>query len=164
MADYDLRALVQLLPPARALKKELDIIAHQATSDPEAVPTGIGEMAIRNLGGLIDRTAKITEDDYAASLKPEIPDEVGDAEKVSFAKLALAQLIAYIEGQAGIAASSDSERSCDFKLNMNGVKIGGDFERDLDKLGDVFSKAFGGGDDLGKQIRDRIKDSLGKRD
>jgi hypothetical protein len=163
MKDYDLRALVQLLPPARALKKELDIVAQQSMADPEAVPSGIGEMAIRNLGGLIDRTATITEDDYAASLKPEIPDGVGDTEKVSFAKLALAQLIAYIEGQAGIAASSDSERSGDFNFNMNGVKIAGNSDGSLDKIGDVLSKVIGEGSELGEQVRNKINEALGKQ-
>jgi hypothetical protein len=169
MADYDLRALRKLLAPARALKKDLEELSTQSTDHaiagfPNAIAAGIGEMAIQNLGGLIDRAAALTEDDYISSLKPVIPDEAGDIEKIMFAKLALTQVVAYIEGEMGTPAQEETVR----EPGGNKVSIGGNLNLSdgkaklgLDELGDMLSKIVGGGE-LGEQIREKIKESLDK--
>ena len=95
-SDDTLRALIRLLPPAKALKEDLEKSIHL-----ELYP-GMGDMAIRSFQGLQESVARITSDPYVASLSLNIASGAGDKEKVSVALLAAGQLAAYLEGQTGL--------------------------------------------------------------
>jgi hypothetical protein len=94
--DDALRALIRLIPPARALKEDLErsIILE--------IYSGTGDLAIHSFNGLQASAAAITNDPYLATLALTAPEESGDKEKVSLALLAAGQLAAYLEGQTGL--------------------------------------------------------------
>jgi hypothetical protein len=93
----DLRALIRLIPPARALHEELDRSIHLETFD------GTGDLAVRSFQGLQQSVIAITEDPYVAALEIRAGEETPDKQLVSQVILAASQLIAYLEGQAGVA-------------------------------------------------------------
>ena len=96
--DDTLRALIRLIPPARALKEDLERSIHLE------IYAGTGDLAIKSLNGLLASAAAITNDPYLATLTLTAPEQAGDKEKVSLALLAAGQLAAYLEGQTGLVS------------------------------------------------------------
>lgn len=95
-ADDTLRALIRLLPPARALRDDLERSIHLE------IYAGTGDLALRSFNGLQASVATITDDPYVATLALTAPETAGDKDKVSLALLAAGQLAAYLEGQTGL--------------------------------------------------------------
>ncbi|HEY3266610.1 MAG TPA: hypothetical protein VGM37_06765 [Armatimonadota bacterium] len=94
-----LRALIQLIPPARALRDDLDQSLHLETYG------GIGDAALSTLEGLRASIARITDDPFVATLTVAPLQTAGDKEKVALARLTAGQLLAYLEGQTGLSGS-----------------------------------------------------------
>jgi len=132
----NLRAIIRLIPPARALKKELSKMVQMELAD------GIGEMALRNFKGLLESVTKLVDDPYPATLSPELPESAEDKQKVAAVLLALSQLIAYLEGQAGIAGRDEEAKVTggDHVVLTFNAPLGVGFE----KMAKGFAKAFGG--------------------
>jgi hypothetical protein len=98
-SDDQLRSLIRLIPPARALRDDLERSIHLETF------MGTGDMAIRSFQGLQASVARIIDDPYAATISLSVPEGANDQEKVSLVRLAAGQLVAYLEGQTGLAGS-----------------------------------------------------------
>ena len=98
----DLRALIRLIPPARALREDLDASIHME------LYTGSGDLAIQSYNGLHASISRLTDDPYVKSLALEVSEEANDKEKVSLARLASGQLVAYLEGQTGLLGGGSS--------------------------------------------------------
>jgi|SRR5579871_780958 len=98
--DDTLRALIRLIPPARALKDDLERSIHLE------IYAGTGDLAIRSFNGLQASAAAITNDPYLATLALTAPETAGDKEKVALVLLAVGQLTAYLEGQTGLISLS----------------------------------------------------------
>jgi hypothetical protein len=94
--DDNLRALIRLIPPARALKQDLEKQLHLE------MYSGLGDAAVRTFMGLRDSVARLTDDPYVDALSLESSPEATDREKVSLVVLAAGQLVAYLEGQTGL--------------------------------------------------------------
>jgi hypothetical protein len=119
----DLRALIRLIPAARALHDELDRSIHLETFE------GTGDLAARSFRGLQQSVYAITEDPYIAALEIPASDAVPDRHLVSQVILAASQLIAYLEGQAGVAGltgrgSYSIQTAPTVTLNMDGFQGG----------------------------------------
>jgi len=116
--DDTLRALIRLIPPARALKEDLERSIHLE------IYAGTGSLAIKSLNGLLASAAAITNDPYLATLTLTAPEQAGDKEKVSLALLAAGQLAAYLEGQTGLV-SHGSEKGSSYitapQISINGI-------------------------------------------
>jgi hypothetical protein len=101
MADTSedrLRGLIRLIPPARALKEDLEQSIHLETF------SGTGDLAVRSFQGLQSSIAAIAADPYVSSLTLNVGENATDKEKVSLARLATGQLLAYLEGQTGLVS------------------------------------------------------------
>lgn len=96
--DDTLRALIRLLPPAHALKEDLERSIHLE------IYAGTGDLAIKSFNGLQASVTAITNEPYVAMLALTVPETAGDKEKVSLALLAAGQLTAYLEGQTGLVS------------------------------------------------------------
>lgn len=94
--DERLRALIRLIPPARALRDDLEKSIHLELYH------GTGDLAVKSFQGLHTSIAKITDDPYVATLSLDVPKDATDKEKVSLARLAASQLSTYLEGQTGL--------------------------------------------------------------
>ncbi len=94
--DDTLRALIRLIPPARALKEDLEKSLHLE------IYAGTGNMAVKSYQGIQASVARITDDPYAATLSLDVPENATDKEKVSLVRLAAGQLVAYLEGYIGL--------------------------------------------------------------
>lgn len=129
----NLRALIRMLPPARALRQELKTVIAAETFD------GVGKLAVRNFTGLLNSVMSLTGDgDYLATLSVE-PSGNGDAadkEQVMAVLFSLSQLIAYLEGQIGLPATGGEEASRD---NRNYITN----DNSVDMRGAVFSPLSG---------------------
>ena len=97
--DDTLRALIRLIPPARALKDDLEKSIHLE------LYAGIGDLAVHSFQGLQSSVARITNDPYVASLTLRVAPSATDREKVSLVLLAAGQLLAYLEGQTGLVGA-----------------------------------------------------------
>lgn len=97
-----LRALIQLIPPARALRDDLDQSLHLETYG------GLGDAALQTLEGLRASIARIADDPFVSTLTVAPPQNAGDKEKVALARLTAGQLVAYLEGQTGVPSSHGS--------------------------------------------------------
>jgi hypothetical protein len=106
--DDTLRALIRLIPPARALKEDLEKSIHLE------IYAGTGDLAIRSFNGLQASIAAITNEPYVATLALIASESAGDKEKVSLALLAVGQLTAYLEGQTGLVNLS-ANRSVSYR-------------------------------------------------
>jgi len=149
----NLRAIIRLIPPARALKKELSKMVQMELAD------GIGEMALRNFKGLLESVTKLVDDPYPATLSPELPESAEDKQKVAAVLLALSQLIAYLEGQAGIAGRDEEAKGAGHVVvNFQGAKIG-NLSEGFEKMAEGFARAFGGekGQKFAEMFREAFK-------
>ncbi len=104
-ADGTLRALIRLIPPARALKEDLE------NSINLELHAGSGDLAVRVLNGLQASVVRITNDPYIETLALDPSAEEDDKQKVSQALLAVGQLVAYLEGQTGLVGSGERSGS-----------------------------------------------------
>ena len=92
----DLRALIRLIPSARALKNDLEESVHTE------LYVGTGDLAVKSYNNLHTNLTRYVDDPYAESLALEVPKNANDREKVLLARLAASQLVAYLEGQIGL--------------------------------------------------------------
>ena len=97
--ESTLRSLIRLMPPARALKEQLEKSMHLETY------AGTGDAAMQMLNGLQQSVARLVNDPYIAVLAPTVPAGADDQQKVSLALLAASQLLAYMEGETGLTGS-----------------------------------------------------------
>jgi hypothetical protein len=141
--DSTLRSLIRLIPPVRALKEQLEESLQLETY------SGIGDFAVRSYQGLQAAIAQLaTADPYLTALALTVPDAAADREKVSLALLASGQLLAYLEGQTGVASSSgrggESNRTISINhgpcINMSAIT--GISTAGVDKLADLAAKAL----------------------
>lgn len=119
----DLRALIRLIPAARALQTELEKTLHLETYD------AVGGLAVRSFAGLQSSVYEITQDAYVAALAIGTGDGLSDRQLISQAILAAGQLIAYLEGQTGVAGltgrqSMSVQTAPTITLNMDGFHGG----------------------------------------
>ena len=102
-SDEGLRALIRLIPPAQALRDELE----------ESISLerhhGTGDMALKTFQGLQESVSSLASDPYIKSLSISVPEGATDKEKVSLVKLAASQLLAYLEGQTGLVGAASGE-------------------------------------------------------
>jgi hypothetical protein len=96
MNDGNLRTLIRLIPPARALRDSVEKNIEME------LYSGTGAMAVQTYGGLWTNVAALDDSPYVASLALEIHDGIGEQEKASLVLLAANQLLAYLEGQTGL--------------------------------------------------------------
>lgn len=96
MSNDPLRSLIRLIPPARALKEELEKRLHLEIYE------GTGEMAARNYEGLHRAVAALSDSPYVESLTLDRPAKASDKQLVSLVHLAASQLLAYLEGETGL--------------------------------------------------------------
>ena len=119
----DLRALIRLIPPLRALRDDLDASIHME------LYAGTGNLAVKSYNGLHASVTRFTDDPYVKSLALEVSDGANDKEKVSLARLAAGQLAAYLEGQTGLAegpgSSGNSYYTAPF-VNSPMTNVGGE--------------------------------------
>ena len=116
LPDGTLRALIRLLPVALALAEDLD------KSLTLELHGGTGDFAVHSVRGLQARITAIAQDPYIASLDVTPGPEAGDREKVSLARLAAGQLVAFLQGQTGLAGACASHHVYNVK-GANGVNL-----------------------------------------
>ena len=116
MSDDNLRALIRLIPPARSLKQDLEKSLHLETWP------STGDMAVRMFQGLHRSAAALTDDVYVQSLELTASEGASDKEKVAMATLAAGQLLAYLEGETGLAGYGGGDISIQTapKINIGG--------------------------------------------
>ncbi len=133
--DDNLRALIRLIPPARALKEDLEKQLHLE------MYAGTGDMAVRSFTGLRDSVARFADDPYVEALSVDVPADATDKEKVSLVLLSAGQLAAYLEGQTGLAGMGGGGGG-HFQYSMNSPNINGVNIKGLDAKS--LSRVFGG--------------------
>jgi len=137
--NENLRALIRLIPPARALKDDLE------RSINLELYTGTGDLAVQSFRGLQASVSNITSDPYVASLT--LPDRAGatDKEKVSLVLLAAGQLLAYLEGQTGLGGGGQTGHThYQMAPNINLANIEGLGPGGADKVIEMVSTALKG--------------------
>jgi hypothetical protein len=122
----DLRALIRLIPAAQALRDELDKSMHLETFE------GTAALAARSFVGLQHSVMSITEDPYVGALGIEFDERTPEKLVIAQVILAASQLVAYMEGQAGISGLTGKrdysvQTAPSITLNMDGFQ-GGPFE------------------------------------
>ncbi len=151
----NLRALIRLIPPARALSRELEKMVQMELAE------GVGDMALKNFKGLLDSVAKLTDDPYPATLAVELPTGASDKQKIAAVMLANSQLIAYLEAQAGITGREEGERkkgdNIVFTLNLERARIG-NLGEGFEKLAEGFARTFGG--EKGAKIAEMMREAF----
>ena len=115
----DLRALIRLIPAARALQEEVEKSVHLEMFE------GTSDLAVRSFHGLQQSVFAITEDPYIAALTIQFRDDTPEKQIIAQVILAASQLIAYVEGQAGIVGLTGPHRysiqtAPNVTLNMDG--------------------------------------------
>ena len=101
----DLSALIRLIPPARALKNDLEASLHMD------LYTGTGDIAVKSFNNLHASVSRFIDDPYVKSLALEVPEEASDKEKVILARLASSQLVACLESQTGLVGVGSGSNS-----------------------------------------------------
>jgi hypothetical protein len=126
MGDDKLRALIRLIPPARALKEDVEQSLHLE------LYSGTGDLAIQSFRGLQTSVAAITGDPYVSSLTLDVAAGASDKEKASLVRLAAGQLIAFLEGQTGLVdlggkkgSGSHIQTAPNINLNISGMPNSG---------------------------------------
>jgi hypothetical protein len=130
--DDTLRALIRLIPPARALKEDLEKSIHLE------LYSGTGDMAVKSFQGLHASVARLTDDPYVEALSMSVPESATDKEKVSLALLAAGQLSAYLEGQTGLVGMGGG--SSEYNLAPQDIDITGPISG---TVGDAIGKMLG---------------------
>ena len=111
--ESTLRALIRLIPPARALKEDLEKGLHMELYE------GAGEMAVQSYQGLQTSVARLTDDPYVESLSVRIPPNADDKQQVAVTLLAAGQLLAYLEGQTGLPGVGGGGNNMQMAPNIN---------------------------------------------
>ena len=101
MSEENLRTMIRLIPPARALRDNLEKNIEMELYG------GTGDMAVQTYEGLLASVAAIDASPFIAGLKLKVPDGAGEKEKVALVQLAANQLLAYLEGQTGLVGMGD---------------------------------------------------------
>ena len=91
-----LRDLIRLIPPARALKENLEESIHMERY------AGVGDPAVTLYQGLYSTITAITTDPYLTTLALNLPGDATDEQKTLLVRMATSQLLAFLEGQIGI--------------------------------------------------------------
>ena len=113
-----LRALIRLIPPAWALRDEL-----QRSIDLQLYE-GTGDLAMQSFEGLRASVVRLTNDPYVAALSPQPREDANDKQKIALVLMAVGQLVAYLEGQTGWGWSGKAgSRSGDRAVNNRPVGI-----------------------------------------
>jgi hypothetical protein len=132
--DDTLRALIRLIPPARALKEDLGRSIHLE------LYSGTGDMALKSFQGLHASVVRLTDDPYVEALSLSVPENATDKEKVSLALLAAGQLTAYLEGQTGLVGMGGAGGGGDYILAPQDISISGPISG---TVGDAIGKMLG---------------------
>lgn len=133
-----LRALIRLIPPARALRESLEKSLHLELYE------GTGDFAVQSFQGLQAGVAAVTLDPVGASLAIHPPATATDREKVSLALLAAGQLAAYLEGQTGLGGLGGGGKSMiQTAPNINNVNIIGGSPAASDRMIETIARAVG---------------------
>ena len=119
----DLRALIRLIPAARALQEEVEKSVHLEMYE------GTSDLAVRSFHGLQQSVYAISEDPYIAALTIQFRDDTPEKQIIAQVILAASQLVAYIEGQAGVVGLTGPHRysiqtAPNVTLNMDGFTGG----------------------------------------
>ena len=101
----DLRALIRLIPPLRALREDLDASIHME------LYAGTGDLVVKSYNNLHASVTRSIDDPYVESLALEASEEATDREKVLLTRLASSQLVAYLEGHTGLVGGGGSSGS-----------------------------------------------------
>ena len=101
----DLSALIRLIPPARAMKNDLEASLHMELC------SGTGDIAVKSYNNLHASVSRFIDDPYVKSLALEVPKEASDKEKVLLARLASSQLVACLESQTGLVGVGSGSNS-----------------------------------------------------
>lgn len=133
--DSNLRSLIRLLPPTRALKEQLEKALVMENF------SGMGNPAIRSLNGLITSLVRLTDDPYIAALAPEIQDDTEEKEKVAMSLLIAAQLLGYLEGETGISNSGGSSGPTNINI-MKAPNINLNDIQGVSNIGEIVEKAL----------------------
>jgi hypothetical protein len=106
--DEPLRELIRLIPPARALRRNLEESIHMERY------AGVGVPSVRLYRGLYERACGLSDDSYLASLRLDLREaaleDESDEEKVTTAHFYVSQLLAFLEAQTGVAGTGEGER------------------------------------------------------
>jgi hypothetical protein len=121
----DLRALIRLIPPLRALRDDVEQSLHLETFE------GMGDLAVRSLRGLQASIWRLTEDPYIEMLSLDIAEGTKDRHKLAQVMLASGQLLAYLEGQTGVSSGGSHPGRPHIRP----------FEHDLHGVADVIKRA-----------------------
>lgn len=143
--DDKLRQLIRLIPPARALRDELEKTLGLETYE------GVAAAAIRTYRGLQASVAANSDDPYVATLTLEAPSGTTDRQKVAEVNLLAAQLVAYLEGQTGLVGfgqGGDSANDVQYAPRINIDHINGVPASTIDRMLEV---SGAGGTGKGKQ-------------
>ncbi|HPU84619.1 MAG TPA: hypothetical protein PLE60_04680 [Candidatus Latescibacteria bacterium] len=163
----NLRALIRMLPPARALRQELKAVIAAETFE------GVGKLAVRNFTGLLNSVISLTDDGaYLETLAVEPPGNgaTADKEQVMAVLFSLSQLIAYLEGQIGLPAAGGEETGKDmrnYNTSDNRVTVdfsGAEFQIAPDKSPvdpDAVAKLIGG--ERGQKVADMLRSVFAAR-
>jgi len=129
----DLRALIRLIPSARALIEQVEKSIHLE------LYFGAGDLAVRNYRGLLASARAITDDAFldTLTLDNSIDSWEDDRQKVAQVMMAAGQLIAYLEAQTGVNGSTSArghysvQTAPNIHIDMGDV-IGGQVDRIMD--------------------------------
>lgn len=139
---HELRALIRLIAPLRALREDVEKGLHLE------LYTGSGNLAARSLSALRDQAWQITQDPYIAALELDT-NAGGDKEKFSQVLLVSGQLLAWLEAQTGVGAAAMGRQNYSVQtapnvhLNMGDV-VGGQAEKIMDFVESAMSNAMRG--------------------
>jgi hypothetical protein len=97
-----IRELIRLIPSARALKRSMEECVHTERF------ANAGKPAAKLYGGLHASVRRLLDDPYLDSLALEVADDAADEETIVQIHLAVGQLLAYLEGQTGLAGLVES--------------------------------------------------------
>ena len=119
----ELRGLIRLIPAARALQEEVEKSVHLEMFD------GTSDLAVRSFHGLQQSVYQITEDPYIEALSIRFNEGTPEKQIIAQVILAASQLIAYIEGQAGVVGLTGPHKysiqtAPNVTLNMDGFSGG----------------------------------------
>ena len=130
-SDGQLRTLIRFIPPARALKEELE------KNIQLELYNGTGDFAVQSFVGLQRSVGAVVDDPYIASMAFSVPADADDLQKVSLALLAAGQLVAYLEGQTGLVGMGGDNRATYNSPNVAINNIKGLENKTIDRMLDV---------------------------
>ncbi len=94
--DGRVRALIRMIPVAKALEEQLEKSMHLE------IYHGTGDVAIGSAKGLQEQVASVAEEAYVTKLPLNLPQGADDKQKVAAALLIATQIRGYLEGETGL--------------------------------------------------------------